>query len=42
VAGGGRRIRRPIVDRVFPLAEAAAAHAHVASSQHVGKVLLAV
>ncbi|OUE18344.1 Phthiocerol synthesis polyketide synthase type I PpsC [Clavibacter michiganensis] len=33
---------RPIVDRVFPLAEAAAAHAHVASSQHVGKVLLAV
>jgi NADPH:quinone reductase-like Zn-dependent oxidoreductase len=33
---------RPVVDRVFPLAEAAAAHAHVASSQHVGKVLLAL
>ncbi|RIJ58580.1 zinc-binding dehydrogenase, partial [Clavibacter phaseoli] len=33
---------RPVVDRVFPLGEAAAAHTHVASSQHVGKVLLAV
>jgi putative PIG3 family NAD(P)H quinone oxidoreductase len=33
---------RPVVDRIIPLAEAAAAHAHVASSQHVGKVLLAL
>jgi len=33
---------RPIVDRVFPLAEAAAAHACLASSWQFGKVVLAV
>jgi len=33
---------RPVIDRVFPLAEAAAAHAHVASNASFGKVLLAV
>ncbi|WP_317229139.1 NAD(P)H-quinone oxidoreductase [Clavibacter sp. MX14-G9D] len=33
---------RPVVDRVYPLADAADAHARVASSAHVGKVLLAV
>lgn len=31
---------RPVIDRAFPLAQAAAAHALVASNQHVGKVLL--
>jgi putative PIG3 family NAD(P)H quinone oxidoreductase len=33
---------RSVVDRVFPLAEAAAAHAHVASNSGFGKVVLAV
>lgn len=33
---------RPVVDRVLPLSEAAAAHRAVESSDHVGKVLLAV
>jgi NADPH2:quinone reductase len=32
----------PIVDRVFPLAEAGAAHARMAKSEHVGKILLRV
>lgn len=31
---------RPQVDRAFPLAEAAAAHAHLESGGHVGKVVL--
>lgn len=31
---------RPVVDRVFPFAEAAAAHEHVASNASFGKVLL--
>jgi NADPH2:quinone reductase len=33
---------RPVVDRVLPLAQAAAAHAHVASNAGFGKVVLAV
>lgn len=33
---------RPIVDRVFPLGEAAAAHAYVASDASFGKVLLRI
>jgi NADPH:quinone reductase-like Zn-dependent oxidoreductase len=33
---------KPVVDRVFPLAEAAAAHAHLESSHHFGKVVLKV
>ncbi|HVZ90613.1 MAG TPA: NAD(P)H-quinone oxidoreductase [Rhizomicrobium sp.] len=32
---------RPVVDRVFPLAEAGAAHARMAQSVHIGKLLLA-
>jgi putative PIG3 family NAD(P)H quinone oxidoreductase len=32
----------PIVDRIFPLAEAGVAHARMAKSEHVGKILLAV
>ena len=33
---------KPVVHRVFPLAEAAAAHALMESSQHIGKIMLAV
>jgi len=31
---------RPYIDRTFPLAEAAAAHAHLESGAHLGKVVL--
>ncbi|MEW2047943.1 NAD(P)H-quinone oxidoreductase [Streptomyces sp. NPDC005476] len=31
---------RPVIDREFPMSEAAAAHRHVEASGHVGKVLL--
>jgi len=31
---------RPIIDRTFPLAEAAAAHRLMESSTHIGKILL--
>jgi NADPH2:quinone reductase len=33
---------KPVVDSVFPLAEAAAAHARMESSAHVGKIVLTV
>lgn len=33
---------RPVLFRVFPLAEAAGAHALMESSQHIGKIVLAV
>jgi NADPH2:quinone reductase len=33
---------KPVVHRVFPLADAAAAHALMESSQHIGKIMLAV
>lgn len=33
---------RPILDRVFPLDEAAAAHALMESNRHIGKILLQV
>jgi putative PIG3 family NAD(P)H quinone oxidoreductase len=33
---------KPIVDRVFPLAEAAEAHRYMESSGHIGKILLSV
>ncbi len=33
---------RPILDRTFPLAEAAAAHALMESSRHIGKIVLTV
>lgn len=36
-----RRIR-PVIDATYPLAEAAAAHARMESSQHIGKILLEV
>ena len=36
------RAVKPVVHRVFPLAEAAAAHALMESSQHVGKIMLSV
>lgn len=33
---------RPVLDRTFPLAEAAAAHTYLESGAHIGKVVLAV
>ena len=33
---------RPVMDKVFPLADAAAAHARMESSQHIGKIVLTV
>jgi NADPH2:quinone reductase len=33
---------KPVVDRVFPLAQAAAAHALMESSAHIGKLMLEV
>ena len=33
---------RPVIDRTFPLAEAADAHRLMESSRHVGKILLTV
>jgi putative PIG3 family NAD(P)H quinone oxidoreductase len=33
---------KPVIYRVFPLAQAAAAHALMESSQHIGKIMLAV
>jgi len=33
---------KPVIYRVFPLAEAAAAHTLMESSQHIGKIMLAV
>jgi putative PIG3 family NAD(P)H quinone oxidoreductase len=33
---------RPVMDRTFPLAEAAAAHARLESSEHIGKITLRV
>ena len=33
---------RPVMDRIFPLAEAAAAHAHMEAGSHVGKIVLEV
>lgn len=33
---------KPVIDTTFPLAEAAAAHAHMESGDHVGKIVLIV
>ena len=33
---------KPVIDRVFPLAEAAAAHARMEAGDHVGKIVLSV
>lgn len=33
---------RPVIDRVFPLAEAQEAHQRMAASAHIGKILLAI
>jgi len=33
---------RPVIDRSFPLSDAAAAHARMESSQHIGKIVLVV
>jgi NADPH:quinone reductase-like Zn-dependent oxidoreductase len=37
-----RGVLKPVVDRVLPLAEAAAAHAYVASNEGFGKVVLEI
>jgi len=37
-----QRELKPVIHRVFPLAEAAAAHALMESSQHIGKIMLAI
>jgi NADPH2:quinone reductase len=31
---------RPVIDRTFPMAEAAQAHAYMENGRHVGKILL--
>jgi NADPH:quinone reductase-like Zn-dependent oxidoreductase len=36
------RAVKVLVDRVFPLAEAAAAHRYMESGAHIGKIILAV
>ncbi|MFT4014162.1 MAG: NAD(P)H-quinone oxidoreductase [Paracoccus sp. (in: a-proteobacteria)] len=33
---------RPLIDSIYPLAEAAAAHRHMEASSHIGKILLQV
>jgi NADPH:quinone reductase-like Zn-dependent oxidoreductase len=33
---------RPVMDRSFPLAEAAAAHARMEAGEHIGKIVLDV
>jgi NADPH:quinone reductase len=33
---------KPVIDRTFPLSEAAAAHAHMEAGDHVGKIVLVV
>jgi NADPH:quinone reductase-like Zn-dependent oxidoreductase len=38
----GRGAFRPIVDKTFPLAQAAEAHAYLEAGDHVGKVVLTV
>ena len=37
----GNRLK-PVIDKIFPLAEAAAAHARMESGEHVGKIVLKV
>jgi len=37
-----QKVVRPVIHRTFPLAEAAAAHALMESSQHIGKIILTV
>jgi NADPH:quinone reductase-like Zn-dependent oxidoreductase len=37
----GNRLK-PVIDSIFPLAEAAAAHARMESSEHIGKIVLEV
>jgi len=33
---------KPVIDKTFPLAEAAAAHARMEGGEHVGKIVLTV
>ena len=41
-AGRATGSLRPAMDRVFPLAEAAAAHARMEAGEHVGKIVLEI
>ena len=38
----GQGALRPAMDRVFPLADAAAAHSRMEAGEHVGKIVLAI
>lgn len=33
---------KPVIDSTFPLAQAAAAHARMETSQHIGKIVLTI
>jgi NADPH:quinone reductase len=33
---------KPVIDRTFPLVEAASAHAHMEAGDHVGKIVLVI
>jgi len=33
---------KPVIDRIFPLAEAAKAHTHMESGAHIGKIVLKI
>jgi NADPH:quinone reductase-like Zn-dependent oxidoreductase len=37
-----RGVIRPVIDSVYPIADANAAHAHMASNENIGKIVLKV
>ncbi len=37
-----RGLFHPVIDQIFPFAEAAVAHRHMESSEHIGKIILAM
>jgi NADPH:quinone reductase-like Zn-dependent oxidoreductase len=42
VAAGGEGEVRPVMDRIFPLEQVAAAHARMENGEHIGKIVLKV